>query len=109
MTRHVASLVDGSLLVALLSATMRLHRSLNGCSRFRPVLFPDPGGREVLARAMGRLSFQEGEFSATYGTVGGPFEGAFDAIVTSFFIDTAPNVVEVSARLRSSMRLGLSM
>lgn len=50
----------------------------------------------MLARAAGRLSFQAGEFSATYGLAGGPFEGAFDAIVTSFFVDTAPNVVEVS-------------
>lgn len=66
-------------------------------SSFRSVLFPDPGARDVLARASGRLSFQAGEFSATYGGLGGPFEGAFDAVVTSFFVDTAPNVVQVRA------------
>lgn len=60
-------------------------------------MFPDPDGRDLLARASGRLSFQAGEFSATYGAVGGPFEGTFDAVVTSFFVDTAPNVVEVRA------------
>lgn len=63
--------------------------------RFRPVLFPDPAGRAVLALASDRLSFQVGEFSAIYGAAGGPFEGYFDAVVTSFFIDTAPNIIEV--------------
>lgn len=71
------------------------HNEMDGEARFRPVTFPDPAGRAVLARASGRLSFQSGEFTATYGAVGGPFEGVFDAIVTSFFVDTAPNVVEV--------------
>lgn len=51
----------------------------------------------MLGRASGRLSFQAGEFSETYGGVGGPYEGAFDAVVTSFFVDTAPNVVQVRA------------
>lgn len=64
--------------------------------RFRSVLFPDPEGRAVLERASGKLSFQAGEFSATYGGAGGPYEGVFDAVVTSFFVDTAPNVVQVS-------------
>ena len=64
-------------------------------SRFRSVRFPDPAGRAVLARASGRLSFQAGEFSATYGDSGGPYDGMFDAVVTSFFVDTAPNVVQV--------------
>lgn len=36
-----------------------------------------------------------GEFSAIYGAAGGPFESFFDAVVTSFFIDTAPNIIEV--------------
>lgn len=69
--------------------------------RFRPVQFPDPDGRAALARAYGRLSFQAGEFSATYGAVGGAFEGSFDAVVTNFFVDTAPNVVQVSFRTRN--------
>lgn len=73
-------------------------------SSFRSVLFPDPGARAVLARASGRLSFQAGEFSATYGGVGGPYEGAFDAVVTSFFVDTAPDVVQVRAAATTKER-----
>ncbi|CAM9755380.1 unnamed protein product [Hapterophycus canaliculatus] len=69
-------------------------------------MFPDPGGRAVLERASGRLSFQAGEFSATYGGVGGPYEGAFDAVVTSFFVDTAPNVVQYVATIRRALRPG---
>ena len=59
----------------------------------------------MLARASGRLSFQAGEFSATYGGSGGPYDSTFDAVVTSFFVDTAPNVVQV--RLRPTYGVGL--
>ncbi|CAM9582266.1 unnamed protein product [Ectocarpus sp. 13 AM-2016] len=82
------------------------HNEMDGEARFRSVLFPDPEGRALLARASGRLSFQAGEFSETYGEVGGPYEGAFDAVVTSFFVDTAPNVVQYVATIRRALRPG---
>ncbi|CAN0253255.1 unnamed protein product, partial [Ectocarpus fasciculatus] len=82
------------------------HNEMDGEARFRSVLFPDPEGRALLARASGRLSFQAGEFSETYGGVGGPYEAAFDAVVTSFFVDTAPNVVQYVATIRRALRPG---
>ncbi|CAM9428834.1 unnamed protein product, partial [Laminaria digitata] len=82
------------------------NNEVDGVARFRPVQFPDPDGRAALARAHGRLSFQAGEFSSVYGAVGGPFEGSFDAVVTSFFVDTAPNVVQYVATIRRALRPG---
>eukprot|EP00752_Nemacystus_decipiens_P004092 g3745.t1 len=79
---------------------------MDGEARFRSVLFPDPAGRAVLARASGRLSFQAGEFSATYGGLGGPYDSFFDAVVTSFFVDTAPNVVQYVATIRRALKPG---
>ncbi|CAM9402287.1 unnamed protein product [Choristocarpus tenellus] len=78
---------------------------MDGEGRFRAVRFPDTGARNLLSHASGRLSFQAGEFLSTY-SHDGAFSGTFNAVVTSFFIDTAPNIIEYIATIRRVLRQG---
>jgi len=103
MKAHLLCVISSRTTTQKMVSCFRVYLNVCRCfpphhSRFRSVRFPDPAGRAVLARASGRLSFQAGEFSSTYGGVGGAYEGMFDAVVTSFFVDTAPNVVQVRGR-----------
>ncbi|CAM9952703.1 unnamed protein product, partial [Phaeothamnion confervicola] len=81
-----------------------IHNEVDDTARFREVSFPDVDIAELLS-GPGTLSFQLGSFQQIY-LAGGMHRGAFDAVVTSFFIDTAENVVGYIATIRHVLRPG---
>mmetsp|Transcript_67311 Transcript_67311/g.99791 ORF Transcript_67311/g.99791 Transcript_67311/m.99791 type:complete len:233 (-) Transcript_67311:677-1375(-) len=70
--------------------------------RFDSVVFPDDLAIEAARRTLPNLSYTVGDFIATYSSPAK--RGKFDAIATSFFVDTAANVYEYVAIMKHLLR-----